>query len=213
MGKRGELACYPTDPHASVALASWFARNVPRVLREPTLDPCAGPGLLLEGLGLPPALRRAIEVERHHERELRRRLPVPASVRITDALTVEWGSAVHVVMNPPFGNELMTEFVRRGLRHVERTGGVLAVLALATWWHSDAFRAGKARSALRRPSHVLVPSQRVSCDGTGRGDMRAIDWLVWTGDTGETRVEWLPPSTPSAGLLAEHRRLASAEGP
>jgi len=79
-------------------------------------------------------------------------------------------------------------------------------LALATWWHSDAVRARGA--GLRPPSYVLVPDRRVSCDGTGRGDMRAIDWLVWLSGTAGTEVVWLPPARAPEDIVAEHRRLA-----
>lgn len=206
MGKRSD-GFYPTDPYATEALRAWLSRMMPRVLTETWIDPCGGYGGLLEGLQIAVAKRHAIEVNSEHEHELKRRVR-PENMRIGDGLGRAWNAA-HVCMNPPFDNEVMSAFVGRALSRQERQGGLVVVLALATFWHSDAFRA--RGGALRRPSYVLVPDQRVSCDGTGRGDMRAIDWLVWTPPQSSSRTEvvWLPPAAPDAALLAEHKRLAS----
>ncbi len=201
MGKRLD-GYYPTDPYATDALRAFLARRYPSSLRESWIDPCAGYGGLLEALLIPPHLREAIEQEPRHRQELLRRVPTG---RIGDGLTLPW-PAVNVGMNPPFDNDLMVAFVRRALVHQERTGGLICCLALATFWHSDAMRTRGA--GLRRPSLVLVPDQRVSCDGTGRGDMRAIDWLVWVPGVTSTTVHWLPPAAPDAQLIAAHRRLA-----
>lgn len=200
---------YPTDPYATEALRAWLARMMPRVLTETWLDPAAGYGGLLEGLLIPVARRHAIEVNSEHRRELERRIR-PENVRIADGLARPWNAA-HVAMNPPFDNEVMSKFVARALERQDRHGGLVCCLALATWWHSDALR--KRGGGLRRPSYVLVPDQRVSCDGTGRGDMRAIDWLVWMPNaSARTEIVWLPPAQPDAALLAEHRRLAALGG-
>lgn len=208
MGKRVD-GFYPTDPYAVEALRAWLERMVPRVLRDTWIDPCAGYGGLLEGLLVPVANRRAIEANAAHRGELVRRVRAEY-LRIGNGLTSSWNGA-HVAMNPPFDNDVMTAFVARGLQRQERMGGLVCVLGLATWWHSEAL---KARGAgLPKPDYVLVPDQRVSCDGTGRGDMRAIDWMVWMPTRlGRTEVVWLPPAAPDAGLLAEHRRLASMGG-
>lgn len=204
MGKRAD-GYYPTDPYATEAARAWLARHMPAVLREPWLDPAAGYGALLEGLGIPPERRFAIELARRHRAELARRVPA-SNLVIGDGLALTW-RAQNVAMNPDFDNDVMTAFVARALAHQERcAGGVVLCLALATWWHSDALRA--KGSGLRRPRYVLVPAQRVSCDGTGRGDMRAIDWLVWTAQAGPTEVVWLPPASPRPELIAEHRRLS-----
>lgn len=202
---RREDGYYPTDPRASSALRAWLKATMPRVLGETWIDPAAGDGLLLDGLGIEAHKRFAIELHVYHRAELHRRVPERHCL-IGDALAVPWFGE-HVVMNPDFDNALMTAFVDRALKRQADRGGLVVCLALATWWHSDALRA--RGGALRRPSYVLVPDQRVSCDGTGRGDMRAIDWLVWLPGQTRTEVVWLPPSSPDASLLAEHRRLAS----
>lgn len=208
MGKRPD-GYYPTDPYATEALRGWLTRMVPRVLRDTWVDPCAGYGGLLECLQIPTASRRAIEVNAMHRPELLRRVRAE-NLKIGDGLTAAWNGA-HVAMNPPFDNDTMTRFVARALERQDRMGGLVCVLGLATWWHSDALRTRGA--GLRRPDYVLVPDRRVSCDGTGRGDMRAIDWMVWLPKaTGRTETVWLPPSVPDAAMLAEHRRLASAGG-
>lgn len=204
MGKR-EDGYYPTDPYATEALRVWLARMMPTVLRDSWVDPAAGYGGLLEGLGVEHSRRHAIELHHRHRAELVRRVPA-SHVVIGDGLVKPWNAA-HAAMNPDFDNETMTAFVERALKRQDDRGGLVVCLALATWWHSDALRA--RGSALRRPSYVLVPDQRVSCDGTGRGDMRAIDWLVWQPGVTRTEVVWLPPAAPSPALLAEHRRLAS----
>lgn len=204
---RREDGYYPTDPHASAALHAWLAVSMPRVLRDTWIDPAAGDGLLLDGLMIPRPLRHAIELHAYHRDELVRRVPA-SQVVIGDALATPW-NAVHVVMNPDFDHATMTRFVSRALQRQAVRGGLVVCLALATWWHSDALRA--RGGVLRRPSYVLVPDRRVSCDGTGRGDMRAIDWIVWTPPQSRSRTEvvWLPPAAPDAALLAEHKRLAS----
>lgn len=201
---------YPTDPFATEAVRVWLRAMMPRVLTETWVDPCAGYGGLLEGLGIQPAQRHAIELEPRHRAELLRRVPVGHAV-IGDGLVKPW-HAKHVAMNPDFDNGVMTSFVSRALERQDDRGGLVVCLALATWWHSDAVRARGA--ALRRPSYILVPDQRVSCDGTGRGDMRAIDWLVWMPGPvpARTEVVWLPPAAPAPALIAEHRRLASLGG-
>lgn len=204
MAKRGDFF-YPTDVYASAAARAWLERTMPRVLVDTWIDPAAGYGGLLEGLGIPASKRHAIEVNAEHAPELARRIP-KGQWKIGNGLSLPWNAA-HVGMNPPFDNELMVAFTKRALERQDKMGGLVVCLALATWWHSDALRA--RGSALRRPSYVLVPDQRVSCDGTGRGDMRAIDWLVWQPGQTRTEVVWLPPATPDAGLVAEHRRLAS----
>lgn len=204
MGKRID-GYYPTDPYATEALRVWLSRMMPTVLRDSWIDPAAGYGGLLEGLQIPMAQRYAIELEARHRGELARRVPSTHMV-IGDGLAKPW-NATHAAMNPDFDNEVMTSFVTRALGRQDAKGGLVVCLALATWWHSDALRA-RGR-ALRRPSYVLVPDQRVSCDGTGRGDMRAIDWLVWQPGKTRTEVVWLPPAAPNPVLLAEHRRLAS----
>lgn len=197
---------YPTDPYASAALKAWLKAFMPSTLGGSWLDPAAGDGLLLDGLAIPKPQRHAIEVNPRHRAELERRVPRPHVV-IGDGLVKPW-NAQHVAMNPDFDNGIMTAFVARALTRQAERGGLVVALALATFWHSDAFRA--RGGALRRPSYVLVPDQRVSCDGTGRGDMRAIDWLVWVpNDTRNTEVVWLPPAAPDPLLLVEHRRLAS----
>lgn len=208
MGKRADCY-YPTDPYATEALRAWLERMMPRVLRDTWQDPCAGYGGLLEGLGIPVPNRRAIEANPEHRAELLRRVR-PEHLKIGDGLTSMWNGA-HVGMNPPFDNDVMTAFVGRALERQDRMGGLVCVLGLATWWHSDAVRArGKQ---LAKPHYILVPDKRVSCDGTGRGDMRAIDWMIWMPTSpGRTEVVWLPPAVPDAGLLAEHRRLASMGG-
>lgn len=204
MGKRAD-GYYPTDPYATEALRAWLSRMMPAVLRDTWVDPAAGYGALLEGLHIAPGKRHAIELEPRHKAELARRVPA-ANMVIGDGLVKAWNAA-HVCMNPDFANETMTAFVRRALARQDERGGLVVCLALATWWHSDAVRSrGKA---LRRPNYILVPDQRVSCDGTGRGDMRAIDWLIWTPHAGRTEVVWLPPAAPAPALLAEHTRLAS----
>lgn len=195
---------FPTDPYAAAAARAWLEREHPTVLGDTWVDPCAGYGGLVEGLGVPIASRYAIELEGRHRPELERRVP-SSQVVIGDGLTNAW-NARHVAMNPDFANGTMTAFVRRALTHQDRTGGLVLVLALATWWHSDALRT--RGDGLRRPSRVLVPDRRVSCDGTGRGDMRAIDWLVWEPGQTRTEVVWLPPATPDPALVSEHRRLA-----
>jgi len=200
---------YPTDPKASAALAWWLRQRAGEALRTGVwVDPAAGDGLLLSGLGVPVAQRRAIELHDKHALELKRRVP---SAKIGNGLTLSWADARHVAMNPDFNNETMTAFVARALKHQEATRGLVCCLALATWWHSDAMRLKKA-AGVSKPTHILVPAERVSCDGTGRGDMRAIDWLVWhPAYLGQpTVVEWLPPATPSADVLADHKRLALA---
>lgn len=195
---------YPTDPYVTEAARAWLERTMPTTLGDTWIDPAAGDGLLLEGLGVPLARRYAIELEGRHRDELTRRVPAPHVV-IGDGLTTPW-NAKHCAMNPDFDNGIMTAFVKRSLDRQDRMGGLVLCLALATWWHSDALRA--RGSGLRRPSYVLVPDRRVSCDGTGRGDMRAIDWLVWQPGQTRTEVVWLPPATPSPALVSEHRRLA-----
>lgn len=198
---------YPTDPYAAEALRVWLARYAFQALKTGVWrDPCAGYGGLLQGLKIPIENRRAIELHKRHEPELKRRVP---HYRIGDGLSLPWAPGEHIAMNPDFDNDVMGAFVSRALEHQERTKGLVCCLALATWWHSDVFRSkGKA---LRKPTHILVPSQRVSCDGTGRGDMRAIDWLIWHPALGgSTVVEWLPPAAPDALLLSDHRRLAGA---
>jgi hypothetical protein len=202
MGKRAD-GYYPTDPYATESLRAFLERMMPRVLTDSWIDPCAGYGALLEGLRITSSLRQAIEVNKTHGRELARRV---RSHRIGDGLVLPW-SATHVVMNPPFDNEVMTSFVRRALERQDRMSGLVCCLALATWWHSDALRSRGA--GLRRPTYILVPDQRVSCDGTGRGDMRAINWLIWMPQGGRTEVVWLPPAAPDEALIREHRRLAS----
>lgn len=196
--------------HAVDALRRWLRNAMPGVLGETILDPAAGYGGIFDGLGTPLPNRRAIELHARHRAELRRRV-MPQHLRIGDGLVLPWEGR-HVVMNPPFDNELMTAFVARALERQDDRGGLVVCLALATWWHSDAVRARGA--ALRRPSYILVPDQRVSCDGTGRGDMRAIDWLVWMPGPvpARTEVVWLPPAAPAPALIAEHRRLASLGG-
>lgn len=198
---------YPTDPHATEALRMWLSRMMPTTLRDTWIDPAAGYGALLEGLQIPTGKRHAIELEPRHRTELARRVP-STQLLIGDGLQKPW-NAQHVAMNPDFDNGIMLSFVARALTRQAERGGLVVALALATFWHSDAFRA--RGGALRRPSYVLVPDQRVSCDGTGRGDMRAIDWLVWTPPQSSSRTEvvWLPPAAPDAALLAEHKRLAS----
>ncbi len=202
MGKRID-GYYPTDPFAACALRAWLERTMARVLADTWIDPCAGYGGLLEAMGIAPSKRVAIEANAAHKRELARRV---GNAKIGDGLQLAWNAA-HVVMNPPFDHDVMSAFITRALQRQDRMGGVVICLALATWWHSDALRARGA--ALRRPAYILVPDQRVSCDGTGRGDMRAIDWLVWLPVAERTQVVWLPPSSPDTALLAEHRRLAS----
>lgn len=197
---------YPTDPYATEALRAWLQANFPRVLRESWEDPCAGYGGLLQGLKVPVELRHGIELHARHEPELKRRVP---NYRIGNGLVLLWRGK-HIAQNPDFDNETMTAFVRLALKHQERARGLVCVLALATWWHSDAMRA--KGDGIQKPSHILIPAQRVSCDGTGRGDMRAIDWLIWhpaySGQS--TSVVWLPPATPDPELITDHRRLAGA---
>lgn len=204
MGKRSD-GFYPTDPYATEGLRVWLAKHFPWALRESWQDPAAGYGGLLEALRLPLVQRHAIELEPRHKSELLARVP---TARIADGLAARW-TGVHVAMNPPFDNDIMVAFLERALAHQRQEGGLIACLALATFWHSDAFRGRGA--GLRKPDHILVPDQRVSCDGSGRGDMRAIDWLVWaTTPTGTTQTHWLPPAAPDARLIAAHRRLAGA---
>lgn len=205
MGKRAD-GFYPTDPYATEGLRCFLARRYPITLRGTWVDPCAGYGALLEGLQIALDKRRAIELHKRHRPELGRRV-LPDSLRIGDGLALPWHGQ-HVVMNPDFDNDVMASFVARALDRQEQQGGLVCCLALATFWHSDAFR--PKGLALPKPHHILVPAQRVSCDGTGRGDMRAIDWLVWSAGAPFTSTEtvWLPPSAPSAALIAEHRRLS-----
>ena len=204
--ERREHDYYPTDPYATESLRVWLQANMPHVLKKSWEDPCAGYGGLLEGLRIPIENRYAIEIQPRLSSELRRRV-VPQNVRIGDGLAMAW-TADHVVMNPPFTNDKMTAFVSRAVaRQERRLGGLVIALALATWWHSDALRS--RGDGIRRPQYILVPDKRVSCDGTGRGDMRAIDWLVWLPQGGRTEVVWLGPAAPSKALLEEHKRLAS----
>jgi len=200
MGKRPD-GFYPTDMYAVEALYQWLLAMHPQSLRETWIDPAAGYGGLVQGLRILVANRRAIELHARHRPELLQRVP---SAHIGDGLALPW-DAKHCALNPDFNNKVMTAFVTRALEHQQRTGGLVCCLALATWWHSDAVRVRGL--GLRKPSHILVPDRRVSCDGSGRGDMRAIDWLVWVLGETETRVEWLPPAAPDARLVAEHRRL------
>lgn len=205
MGKRADNF-YPSCPFAVEGLRAWLAKNAFQALKTGTwIDSCAGYGGLLQGLKIPVENRRAIELHKRHEPELKRRVP---ATRIGNGLSLTWVGAKHTAMNPPFENDLMTAFVGRALKHQETTKGLVCCLALATWWHSDALR--NKGVGLRKPTHVLVPAQRVSCDGTGRGDMRAIDWLVWLPAYTGTTVVWLPPASPEAELIADHRRLAGA---
>lgn len=205
MGKRPD-GFYPTCVYAASAARSWLERTMPRVLVDTWIDPAAGYGGLLEGLGIPTSKRHAIELNAEHAPELARRIP-KGQWKTGNGLVLPWNAA-HVAMNPPFDNELMVAFTKRALERQDKMGGLVIALGLATFWHSDAFRS--RGGALRRPSYVLVPDQRVSCDGTGRGDMRAIDWLVWQPGQTRTEVVWLPPASPDAALIAEHRRLALA---
>lgn len=214
MGKRGQLACYPTDPHASASVAAYLDVAFPGCLDETWLDACGGPGLLLEGLGIKVENRRYIEIDPRHREDLRSRSASNGACRIGDGLLLEWGNSINVALNPPFDNDTMIDFIRRAVDHVRRTRGVAIILTLATFWHSSALRGTSKRSALLKPDQILVPPRRVSCDGSGRGDMRPIDWILYDGASlsGDTRVVWLPPAKPAPGLLSAHRRISGQLG-
>lgn len=216
MGKRGDLGYYPTDPFGVEALRIWLKRHLKDVLRAPLLDPCAGYGALLAGL-VAQHRRHAIEIQPRLRAELARRVDGDR-LRIGSGLDHRsWptadGEPPNVVENPPFDNPTMTAFVEQALLHRANWGEGVAVIALSlsTWWHSEA-----AQSVFRRlgqPNDVLGLGFRITCDGSGVGDMRSHDWLVWRPShlitEPGTRLVVLPKPTVSAELVAEHKRLSN----
>lgn len=222
MGKR-EMGFYPTSPFAVEALRVWLQRHCRNVLREPWLDPCAGYGALLAGL-VPQHLRYAIELQPRLKAELARRVDLDKLTIGSGLSPLTWPRAKtpdrippNVVENPPFDNVTMTAFVAAALehRHNWADGVMVCVLALSTWWHSEAARAVFARYGM--PHDVLALGFRITCDGSGVGDMRSHDWIVWHAShsllvTPQTRLTLLTKPEVSAGLIAEHRRLSAIGG-
>jgi predicted RNA methylase len=205
MGKR-KSGFYPTDPTATEALRRWLAKHYPRSLHERWLDPCAGYGGLLEVLVRNESQRYAIEIDPSLEPELRKRVPA-SNVEIGDGLARAWPSTCHVVMNPPFASRTMTAFVERAIERQLVAGHLVVVLALSSFWHSQAMQ------VFIEPTHMLAHTWRLSCDGTGQGDARTHDWLVWDPDVDleQTRVHYLAKPDVAESLVASHRRLSSIE--
>lgn len=217
MGKRTD-GYYPTDPHAAVALRRFLTAYYPGLVDGswgPVLDACAGFGGLLRHLTAKPH-RRAIEANPHLGDELRKRVE-PEHVVIGDGLDLSlWDSdATLVALNPPHDTNTQTAFAVSALSYrAEWSDEVgVAVLALTSWTRSQT--AHKALSRFVAPDYCLAPTFRLSCDGSGRGDSRTHDWLVWLPKSmrrrpaGQTLFVPLPKPALSRDILVEHERLAS----
>lgn len=214
---------FPTDPHAVEALRLWLRRTCPAVLREPWLDPCGGYGALLAGL-VPQHLRYAIELQPRLRDELARRVDADKLTIGSGLSPLTWPRSrtadripPHVVENPPFDSPTMTAFVAAALEHRRNwaEGVTVCVLALSTWWHSEAACAVFARYEM--PHDLLALGFRITCDGSGVGDMRSHDWLVWHPShsslvTSSTRMTLLTKPEVSGAVIAEHRRLSAIGG-
>lgn len=211
MGKRPN-GFYPTDPYATEALRLWLEVAHPDALAEPWLDPCAGYGALLQGLVLNPWLRHAIELQEGLRTELVRRV-VPEQLQIGNGLARAWYPSANIVENPNFHHDTMVAFVRRALDHRRRSGKLVCVFALSTFWHSEG-----ARDCFRdfaRPDWTLGLGFRATCDGSEVGDMRSHDWLVWDGSHRDpwSRCVVLPRPEVNPTLLRDHTRLSRLPAP
>lgn len=210
MGKRS-TAYYPTDPFAVELLRGWLSKANPSALREPWQDRCAGYGALLSGL-VPFELRHAVEVQPGLRRELERRVP-KSQLRIGNGLARPATEPHHIGENPPFDHDVMAAFVRTALEHRRRFKDrpLVCMFALSTFWHSEGLR--DLRRIFGRPDWTLGLGFRATCDGSGVGDMRSHDWLVWDGSHSDawSRCIVLPKPAVQASAIAEHRRLSSLD--
>lgn len=197
---RRDADFYPTTPCAGIAVRRWLAERYPHHLVGGTwLDPAAGPGLLLEYVVPLRYKRKGIELQECFAGELHHR----AAVAITDnALNLAW-FADNVLMNPPFS--LATEFVRAGLTHTRRTGGLLVAL-LRTGWLQAA-----SRLDVPLPTHLLLLTWRPSFDGSGQTDTFSYAWMIWDPAEQLHFVERLTRPLVPAAMLAEHQRLARTD--
>lgn len=204
MGKRAD-GFYPTDVRAVEAFRKWFLARYPFL--EPTwFDPAAGYGGLLAGLA-PRAQRMAIELEARFLPLLESRATV---VHIGDGTDETlWPASVSVAANPPYEHKLCSRFAEAALRyHRSVAGGDLVVLlVLSTWVRSKS--AVRLFKTYGPPSYVLGHEFRLTFDGTGRGDSRTHDWLVWDqAFQGYTRFELLPEPELTNEELLLHRVMS-----
>ena len=160
--------------HDAYATPEWVARLVVPLVPElddpaaVVLDPAAGDGALLAGLGDVRAQRVGFEIRPEACDACRGR---GFSCGVADALTIPWAPVSAVVMNPPY--TLARAFVEHALRETRRGGTVAALLRLA-------FLEGQARGAWLRGNapDVYVLSKRPSFTGRGT-DSTAYAWFVW----------------------------------
>lgn len=184
MGKRTG-GFYPTDPRAVEALRRFFVAKWGSPRGRVWLDPAAGYGGLLQKF-VPFELRAAIEIEPKFEPLLKERVPL---VTIGNGLDTKlWPRGVNFIANPPYDHELATQFVDSMLDAPGNPlgGHWVIVLVLTTWARSKSAERLFARHT--PPTWVLGHAFRLSCDGTGKGDPRTHDWLIW--HTGPGSAGW-----------------------
>ena len=152
---------YPTPEWATLALLREFP-----LLHQPTLDPCAGVGSLLEPMRLvgyrPP---RGIELDQRLVDEAERR---GNDVRQGDGLGISWAGE-HIIMNPPYNDA--QRWIHKGLNEA---ASVCALLRLG-------FLASKRRSGMLKenPPHGLgILSKRPSFRW-GKTDSSEYAWFIW----------------------------------
>lgn len=210
MGKRSG-SYYPTDPRAVEALWLFFTKMCWHRPDRVWLDPAAGYGGLLEKFALPHR-RAAIEIEPRFEPLLRERVPC---VTIGNGLdTSFWPPVADLIANPPYDHKICTQFADVMLQSATGVPRFVVLLVLTTWARSKS--AEKLFRRYRPPDWVLGHAFRLSCDGTGRGDSRTHDWLVWQPRYSEvpdtTRYRLLPePEVPESEMVL-HRLMARRVG-
>lgn len=160
--------------HDAYATPEWVAQLVVPLVPElddpdaDVLDPAAGDGALLAGLGTVWAKRRGIELRDDAAEACRAR---GFRCDVGDATARSWASPDAVVMNPPYRDAL--EFVQLAYART-RPGRTVAVLLRL------AFLEGQARGVWLRDHapDVYVLSRRPSFTGKGT-DSTAYAWMVW----------------------------------
>ncbi len=111
-----------------------------------------------------------------------------------DFLDAQLPRARNLITNPPYGNGLADQFIRKGLWFIERTGGTMAyLLNLASLCHPE-----RHGSFIRRPPSLVILLDEVHCFPNGKPEQATrwtrqhkYCWQIWTAESASTtQLKW-----------------------
>lgn len=178
----------PRNPHDFYRTPAWAVtelyRALPWTFPEPTLDPCAGDGALIDayasldrrgrvrGVEFSPVICGQAWERGHWPAEEEDDRPHVAGVIQGDGLELDW-TGEHILMNPPYNNA-------EAWAAKASTAASCCMLVRTGFLHS------KRRHPLWRrtpPDALVFLASRPSFVASGRNDSADYVWVVWSHST------------------------------